>query len=79
MKNFYDDRGGCFEDEDGDMEEMSEGDGLDLFVLGLNRKILEMTIDLVKKGWIWRFRSLDSKLKIIEATYKKLSSLMIAE
>jgi len=85
MKEFYD-RGDCFDEDDNENDEMGEMGGmsmnenqmgLDLVIIEINRKILEMAVDLAKKGWLWRFRGIDSKLKIVESVYKKLSSLIM--
>ena len=78
MKEFFD--RDCFDegDEGDNIDDISEGQiGIDLVVIEINRKILEMATDLSKKCLFWRFKSLDAKLKIIEAAYKKLSSLIM--
>lgn len=41
-----------------------------------NFKILLASINLLKKSFLWRFQSLDTKLNRIEKTYKKLVELL---
>jgi len=41
-----------------------------------NFKILLASINLLKKSFLWRFQSLDTKLNRIEKTYKKLIELL---
>jgi hypothetical protein len=82
MRGFYDDQNEYEEYENDDMENFSEDSDLidfNLAVLGFNCKVFEMTVKLVKSSWFWRFKSLESKLNIIEDTYKKISNLIIKE
>ena len=82
MKDF-EDRGDFFEDlpdeiSDANMDDMINND-LSIVSMGLDMKLLETSIELVKSGWFWRFRRLGTKLKMIETTYQILSKLVDEE
>lgn len=90
MREFYDGRdSGMFEDDDdhdeGNQEEIIASGGildlanLDLIAIELNRKVMEMTIDMAKQTWFWRFKSLDARLEIIDKIYNKLNKLIVIE
>jgi hypothetical protein len=49
---------------------------LDLVSVDLNQKLLFETIKMLEKGWLWRFYSLEKKLKLVKKTYAELTSLM---
>jgi hypothetical protein len=93
MREFYEDRnGGMFSNDDDDDEESGENQeeiiasggivdlaNLDLIAIELNRKMMGMTLALAKQTWFWRFKSLNTKLEIIEKIYKTLNKLIITE
>ena len=80
MKDF-EDRGSFFEGEGGDMGNMEEmiNNDLDIVSMGLDAKLLETSIEIAKSGWFWRFRRLNTKLKMIEETYTRLDKLLRGE
>jgi len=85
MRSFYqnDDedefRDGYFmeEDDDGpsDVEEVGFAQ-IDLIDKKLNQNLLNEAINLLSKSFFWKFKSLDSKLEMIEETYQKLHTLV---
>ena len=88
MREFYNDRGDYFEEEDENNQEVNEEESaedvvdlanLDLIALGINGRILKMSIDLAASTWFWRFRSLDFKLKSINRIYHKFMELVSEE
>ena len=88
MREFYDDRnsfGRDDNDDDNNEEPQMSSDGvvdlanLDLIALGLNRRILKMSVDLASRTWFWRFRSVQFKLKAIDKIYKKFIELISEE
>lgn len=49
---------------------------LDLISVGLDQKLLNTAIDLLKCSFFWKFKSAHSKLKMIDETYKSLKKIM---
>lgn len=42
----------------------------------INQKVLTDTIGICKSSLFWRFRSLDSKLRLIAKTYKEIKKIL---
>jgi len=49
---------------------------LDLASVDLNQRLLAESIRMLEKSWLWRFRSIKSKLELIKKSYTELTSLM---
>jgi hypothetical protein len=49
---------------------------MEMFEMNFNARILEMAIDVSKKSWLWRFKSIEKKVAIINKAYKLLSILL---
>lgn len=79
------------EDMDEDMEQYFDMDDLEnasafidaaqmeLVNREQDQNILKMTIDFLNKSWFWKFRKLDTKLKMIEDTYRRFINLLDKE
>jgi len=49
---------------------------LDLASVDLNQKLLAESIKMLEKSWLWRFRSMETKLTMVRKTYEDLTRLM---
>ena len=85
MRNFYqnddDDEflDGYLEESDEDtssINDVIDFAQIDLLDRRLNQALLNETISLLSKSFFWKFKSLDSKLEMIDETYKKLQTLI---
>lgn len=45
---------------------------LELVQSDLNIRVMNMAVEILEKGWFWRFRPLENKLKMIQLTYQML-------
>jgi hypothetical protein len=79
---FEDEFSPYFDTDDGDEDEMDveliekqlalEMVQLELVQADLNIRVMNMAVDIVQKGWFWRFRSPQTKLKVIQTAYRTL-------
>lgn len=83
MRNFYQDEDsdefdGYFdmEDEPSDVDEIIEFAQIDLLDKKLNQNLLNETINLLSKSFFWKFKSIDSKLEMVEDAYQRLRKLV---
>lgn len=84
MKNYDDEEfrmDGYYDMERDEYEDVADNDVVDLAQIDLldkklNQSLLDSVISLLSKSFFWKFRPLDSKLEIIENTYKKFRSLV---
>lgn len=49
---------------------------LDLAELGLNQQVLQLSIQLASKDWLWRLRRDETKIKRISLMYRKLINIL---
>jgi len=49
---------------------------MEMFEMNFNARILEMAIDLSKKSWLWRFRSIKKRTEIVNEAYQLLSIIL---
>jgi hypothetical protein len=52
---------------------------IDLMSSELDQRLLETTIAFLEKSFWWKFKSADSKLRLIEQTYKRLRKVTAEE
>lgn len=44
--------------------------------MNFNARILEMAIELSKKSWLWRFKSIKKRTEIVNEAYELLSVIL---
>ena len=89
MKNRFSNNDDDHEDEDMDEEmehyfDMDDLEGaafvdaahVELVNREQDQNILKLSIKLLEKSWFWKFRTLDTKLKLIEKTYNNFLVLL---
>lgn len=49
---------------------------MEMFEMEFNGKVLQMAVDMAEKTWLWRFRSVEKKIAIIQKTYDALNAIL---
>jgi uncharacterized protein with gpF-like domain len=84
---------GSDDDDDGDNDEILEGDvvgiinqqdildvmHMNLAQAELNQHLLSKAIEIAQNNWFWSFKSTKSKMREIEAVYKRLLKITETE
>lgn len=70
VDNFFRDSADFFEDDEHDLQQ-----SVDFVMRDLNLRIMRTAIRMLEKSIWWKFSSLNTRLKMIDKTYKKLKKL----